>query len=89
MGFFDFLNPKKAIEKKMSAAVEGKIGPKLAEIKGMKDKAARRRKLEEVVQAEMRSQANQVIPGPLQKHSATIINNASKTLVDKLEAGMG
>jgi hypothetical protein len=40
-------------------------------------------------ESEMRSEANEHIPGPLRKHSDKIIKNASKDLVDKLDAQMG
>ncbi len=89
MGFFDFLNPKKAIEKKISSIVQQKIGASLGEIKSMTDKGARKRKLQEVIEVEMRAQAREVIPGPLQKHSNNIIKSASKKLVDELDAKMG
>ncbi len=89
MGFLDFLNPKKAIEQKISTEVERKLGASLGEIKSMTDKSARRRKLEEVIGAEMRSQANTVIPGALQKHSNAIIKSATTKLVDKIDANLG
>ena len=86
MGFLDFLNPKKAIEKKISSEVEKSLGSSLGEIKSMTDASARRAKLEQVVGAEMRSQANDHIPGALQKHSNKIIANATTDLVNKIDS---
>jgi len=86
MGFFDFLNPKKAIEKKISSIVQNKIGANLGEIKSMTDRTARKRKLQEMIEVEMRAEANSVIPGPLQKHSNKIIESATIKLVNELDA---
>lgn len=86
MGFFDFLNPKKAIEKKISAVVHEKIGGSLGDIKAMTDRTERRHKLQDLVEREMRAQANTIIPGPLQKHSNKIIESAAVNLVNELDA---
>jgi hypothetical protein len=86
MGFFDFLNPKKAIEKKISRTVEREIGPELRQLRAMQDPTQRRNNLTRMVEKHLQQQANTVIPPALRKHSRGIIKNATKNLVTKLEA---
>jgi hypothetical protein len=85
MGFFDFLNPKKAIEKKISRTVERQIGPELRQLKALNDPNKRRSQLTRMVEQHLQRQANEVIPASLRKHSRLIIKSASKNLVAKLE----
>lgn len=85
MGLLDFLNPKKAIEKKLSQTVERNLGPGLGELKNISDPGARRATLTRMVEEQLQKQANNIIPSALQKHSRGIVQNVSNTLVVKLE----
>jgi hypothetical protein len=85
MGLLDFLNPKKAIEKKLSQTVERTLGPGLGELRNISDPGARRATLTRMVEDQLRRQANNVIPSALQKHSHGIVQSVSRNLVTKLE----
>jgi hypothetical protein len=85
MGFFDFLNPQRAIERELSRVAEGKIGAKLAELRAIPDRIARRRRLFHMVESEVRFQASDYIPRSLRRHSETIIENATRRLVDEID----
>ncbi len=84
MGFLDFLNPKKTIEKKLSRAVEQEIGPELINLKNELDPARRHTLLTRLVEAKIQSKAAETIPAAMQKHSQPIIQNVSQNLVAKL-----
>lgn len=85
MGLLDFLNPKKAIEKKLSQTVERSLGPGLGDLKRISDPAARRITLTRMVDEQLQKQAREIIPSALQKHSHGIIQSVSRNLVTKLE----
>lgn len=85
MGLLDFLNPKKAIEKKLSQTVERTLGPGLSDLKSISDPGARRATLTRMVEEQLQRQAASVIPSALQKHSRGIVQSVSSKLVTKLE----
>ncbi len=85
MGLFDFLNPKKTIEKKLTRSVEREMGHELTSLRSERDPVKRREKLARAVEIRLQAQANQVIPNSLRKHSKPIMKNVSKNLVAKLD----
>lgn len=85
MGLLDFLNPKKAIEKKLSQTVERTLGPGLGDLRNISDPGARRATLTRMVEDQLQRQAASVIPSALQKHSRGIVQSVSSKLVAKLE----
>ncbi len=85
MGLLDFLNPKKAIEKKLSQTVERTLGPGLGDLKSISDPRARRATLTRMVEEQLQRQASNIIPSALQKHSHGIVQSVSRNLVTKLD----
>ncbi|MCP4449197.1 MAG: hypothetical protein GY811_28280 [Myxococcales bacterium] len=63
MGLLDFLNPKKAIEKKLSQAVERTLRPGLSNLSNISDPRARRVTLTRMVEEQLQQQAGTIIEG--------------------------
>lgn len=85
MGLLDFLNPKKAIEKKLSRTVEQSLGPGLGDLKNISDPGVRHATLTRMVEEQLRREAGNIIPSALQKHSQGIVQSVAGSLVTKLE----
>lgn len=83
MGLFDFLNPKKRIEKLLQEKVMGQVMEKAKTLIKEKGEEKAREELKAFATSKIQEQANSVIPGPLQKHSDKIIEGAAGKVVDQ------
>jgi hypothetical protein len=83
MGLFDFLNPKKKIEKLLSEKVMGQVVEKAT--KAIKEKGEEKAREEIKVFAAdlMTKQADSIIPGPFKSKAGEIIDKAADKIADK------
>jgi|SwirhirootsSR3_FD_contig_41_12082065_length_377_multi_2_in_0_out_0_1 hypothetical protein len=83
MGLFDFLNPKKKIEKLLSDKVMTQVVEKAT--KAIKEKGEEKAKdeIKTFAADEMKKHANSIIPAPFQSKAGEIIEKAAEKMADR------
>jgi len=85
MGFFDFLNPKKAVQNKLAGAVEDMVMDEVDDrLGGITSEPDLRDKLQGLIEEKMQEQAAQIIPSALESASDSLIRSAAEGLTAKM-----
>jgi hypothetical protein len=83
MGLFDFLNPKKKIEKLLQDKVGAEVVAKAIQLIKEKGEEAAKDQVKTFAADKMKEQASAVIPAPLQSKAGEIIDSAAEKMADK------
>lgn len=83
MGLFDFLNPKKKIEKLLQDKVMGPVLEKAMTSIKEKGEEKAKEEIKAFAVAKCQEHANSTIPGPLQKYSDKIIDKVAGNVAEK------
>jgi two-component SAPR family response regulator len=83
MGLFDFLNPKKKIEKMLSDKVLNQAVEKATKVIKEKGEEKAKDEIKNFAAEEMKKHASSVIPGPFQDKAGEIIDKAAEKLADR------
>jgi hypothetical protein len=83
MGLFDFLNPKKKIEKLLSEKVVAQAVEKAKGLLKEKGEEKAKDEIKTFAADEMKKHANSIIPGPFQNKAGEIIDKAAEKVADR------
>jgi hypothetical protein len=83
MGLFDFLNPKKKIEKLLSDKVITQVVEKATKLIKEKGEEKAKDEIKTFAAEEMKKHANSIIPAPFQNKAGEIIDKASEKIADR------
>ena len=83
MGLFDFLNPKKKIEKLLSDKVITQVVEKATKLIKEKGEEKAKDEIKGFAAEEMKKHANSIIPAPFQSKASEIIDKASEKIADR------
>ena len=84
MGLFDFLNPKKKIEKLLADKVDlSKVVEKATKTIKEKGEEKAKEEIKTFAADEIKKHANSIIPGPFQSKAGELIDKAAEKLADR------
>jgi len=83
MGFFDFLNPKKAVQNKLMGAVRGDVLSRVGNLKDVGEDQLKDR-LTSLIADQMSEKSSGVIPSAMQPYSDKLIDAAATRMTDEL-----
>ncbi len=83
MGLFDFLNPKKKIEKLLSDKVMTQVIEKATKLIKEKGEEKAKDEIKTFAADEMKKHAGSIIPSPFQSKANEIIEKAAEKMADK------